>query len=212
MSQPKKKKKPQTPPPKNSRTGIYAAVTAAVVLAAVLLILLTPRGNGADVHHVEIEVADYGTISLELDGKTAPITVENFLNLAKSGFYDGLTFHRIIDGFMIQGGDPEGTGYGGSDETIKGEFTQNGVENGISHVRGVISMARNGYDMDSASSQFFIVQSDSTFLDGQYAAFGHVTDGMEIVDAICKDIPVEDSNGTVRAENQPVITQIRVID
>ena len=212
MSQPKKKKKPQTPPPKNSRTGIYAAVTAAVVLAAVLLILLTPRGNGADVHHVEIEVADYGTISLELDGKTAPITVENFLKLAKSGFYDGLTFHRIIDGFMIQGGDPEGTGYGGSDETIKGEFTQNGVENGISHVRGVISMARNGYDMDSASSQFFIVQSDSTFLDGQYAAFGHVTDGMEIVDAICKDIPVEDSNGTVRAENQPVITQIRVID
>ena len=212
MSQPKKKKKPQTPPPKNSRTGIYAAVTAAVVLAAVLLILLTPRGNGADVHHVEIEVADYGTISLELDGKTAPITVENFLNLAKSGFYDGLTFHRIIDGFMIQGGDPEGTGYGGSDETIKGEFTQNGVENGISHVRGVISMARNGRDMDSASSQFFIVQSDSTFLDGQYAAFGHVTDGMEIVDAICKDIPVEDSNGTVRAENQPVITQIRVID
>ena len=212
MSQPKKKKKPQTPPPKNSRTGIYAAVTAAVVLAAVLLILLTPRGNGADVHHVEIEVADYGTISLELDGKTAPITVENFLNLAKSGFYDGLTFHRIIDGFMIQGGDPEGTGYGGSDETIKGEFTQNGVENGISHVRGVISMARNGRDMDSASSQFFIVQSDSTFLDGQYAAFGYVTDGMEIVDAICKDIPVEDSNGTVRAENQPVITQIRVID
>ena len=211
MSQPKKKKKPQTPP-KNSRTGIYAAVTAAVVLAAVLLILLTPRGNGADVHHVEIEVADYGTISLELDGKTAPITVENFLNLAKSGFYDGLTFHRIIDGFMIQGGDPEGTGYGGSDETIKGEFTQNGVENGISHVRGVISMARNGYDMDSASSQFFIVQSDNTFLDGQYAAFGHVTDGMEIVDAICKDIPVEDSNGTVLAENQPVITQIHVID
>ena len=212
MSQPKKKKKPQTPPPKNSRTGIYAAVTAAVAIVAVLLILLTPKGGSADVHHVEIEVADYGTIALELDGKTAPITVENFLKLAKSGFYDGLTFHRIIDGFMIQGGDPEGTGYGGSDETIKGEFSANGVENGISHVRGVISMARNGYDMDSASSQFFIVQSDSTFLDGQYAAFGHVTDGMEIVDAICKDTPVEDSNGTVLAENQPVITQIRVID
>lgn len=212
MSQPKKKKKPQTPPPKNSRTGIYAAVTAAVAIVAVLLILLTPKGGSADVHHVEIEVADYGTIALELDGKTAPITVENFLKLAKSGFYDGLTFHRIIDGFMIQGGDPEGTGYGGSDETIKGEFSANGVENGISHVRGVISMARNGYDMDSASSQFFIVQSDSTFLDGQYAAFGHVTDGMEIVDAICRDTPVTDSNGTVLAENQPVITQIRVID
>ena len=212
MSQPKKKKKPQTPPPKNSRTGIYAAVTAAVVLAAVLLILLTPRGNGADVHHVEIEVADYGTISLELDGKTAPITVENFLNLAKSGFYDGLTFHRIIDGFMIQGGDPEGTGYGGSDETIKGEFSANGVENPLSHTRGAISMARNSLSMDSASSQFFIVHQDSTFLDGQYACFGYVTDGMDVVDAICRDAKPTDGNGTIPAAEQPVITEVRVID
>ena len=161
---------------------------------------------------VTITMEDGGEIQIELFAETAPNTVRNFVSLVSKGFYDGTTFHRVIPGFMIQGGDPEGTGYGGSDETIKGEFTQNGVENGISHVRGVISMARNGYDMDSASSQFFIVQSDSTFLDGQYAAFGHVTDGMEIVDAICKDIPVEDSNGTVRAENQPVITQIRVID
>ena len=212
-SKKKKKNSPAAQPPKKNHTGLLIAAAAALVAVLVLVVVLLSRSGGdSGLHHVEIDVADYGTIALELDGDTAPITVENFLKLAKSGFYDGLTFHRIIDGFMIQGGDPQGNGMGGSDETIKGEFSANGVENDISHVRGVISMARNGYDMDSASSQFFIVQSDSTFLDGQYAAFGHVTDGMEIVDAICKDIPVEDSNGTVLAENQPVITQIRVID
>ena len=158
-------------------------------------------------HYAEIEVEDYGTISLELDADTAPITVTNFVNLAKDGFYDGLTFHRIIDGFMIQGGDPLGNGTGGSDETIKGEFSDNGVENDISHVRGTISMARSS-DPDSASSQFFIVHQDSTYLDGQYAAFGHVTDGMDVVDAICEDTPVQDNNGTVAAEDQPVITSI----
>lgn len=131
-------------------------------------------------HHVTIDVKDYGTISLELDADTAPISVTNFINLAKDGFYDGLTFHRIISGFMIQGGDPKGNGTGGSDQTIKGEFSENGVENDISHVRGTISMARAN-DPDSASSQFFIVHEDSTFLDGQYAAFGHVTDGMDVV-------------------------------
>ena len=122
-----------------------------------------------------------------------------------------LAFHRIIDGFMIQGGDPKGNGTGGSDETIKGEFSGNGVENNISHVRGTISMARS-QDMDSASSQFFIVQSDSTYLDGQYAGFGTVTEGMDIVDQICKDTPVQDSNGTVSASDQPVIESIKVID
>ncbi len=162
-------------------------------------------------HHVEIDVQDYGVISVELDGDVAPITVENFIKLAEEGFYDGLTFHRIIDGFMIQGGDPTGTGMGGSDETIKGEFSANGVENNLSHTRGVISMARS-QDYDSASSQFFIVQQDSTYLDGQYAAFGVVTDGMDIVDQICADTTVEDDNGTVAAENQPVITSITVID
>lgn len=162
-------------------------------------------------HHVEIDVKDYGTISVELDGDTAPITVTNFINLAEAGFYDGLTFHRIIDGFMIQGGDPTGTGMGGSDTTIKGEFSENGVENSISHTRGVISMARS-QDYDSASSQFFIVQQDSTYLDGQYAAFGTVTEGMDIVDTICEDTKVEDNNGTVASENQPVITSIKVID
>lgn len=123
-------------------------------------------------HHVTIDVQDYGTISLELDADTAPISVTNFINLANEGFYDGLTFHRIISGFMIQGGDPNGNGTGGSEKTIKGEFSANGVENDISHVRGVISMARAN-DPDSGSSQFFIVHEDSTFLDGQYAAFGH---------------------------------------
>lgn len=160
-------------------------------------------------HYAEIEVEDYGTISLELDADTAPITVTNFVNLAKDGFYDGLTFHRIIDGFMIQGGDPLDNGTGGSDETIKGEFSDNGVENDISHVRGTISMARSS-DPDSASSQFFIVHQDSTYLDGQYAAFGHVTDGMDVVDAICEDTPVQDNNGTVAADNQPVITSITI--
>ena len=162
-------------------------------------------------HYAEIQVEDYGTISLELDADTAPITVTNFVNLAKDGFYDGLTFHRIIDGFMIQGGDPLGYGTGGSGETIKGEFSDNGVENDISHVRGTISMARSS-DPDSASSQFFIVHQDSTYLDGQYAAFGHVTDGMDVVDAICADTPVQDGNGTVAAEDQPVITSITIME
>ena len=162
-------------------------------------------------HHVTIDVKDYGTISLELDADTAPISVTNFINLAKDGFYDGLTFHRIISGFMIQGGDPKGNGTGGSDQTIKGEFSENGVENDISHVRGTISMARAN-DPDSASSQFFIVHEDSTFLDGQYAAFGHVTDGMDVVDAICENTHVQDNNGTVKADDQPVITSVTVID
>lgn len=160
-------------------------------------------------HYAEIEVEDYGVISLELDADTAPITVTNFVNLAKDGFYDGLTFHRIIDGFMIQGGDPLGNGTGGSGETIKGEFSDNGVENDISHVRGTISMARSS-DPDSASSQFFIVHQDSAYLDGQYAAFGHVTDGMDVVDAICADTPVQDGNGTVAADDQPVIASITI--
>lgn len=162
-------------------------------------------------HHVEIEIENYGTISLELDADTAPISVTNFVNLAEEGFYDGLTFHRIIDGFMIQGGDPQGNGTGGSESTIKGEFADNGVENDISHVRGVISMARSN-NPNSASSQFFIVHEDSTFLDGQYAAFGQVTEGIEIVDQICADTPVQDNNGTVASEDQPTITSIKVID
>ncbi len=156
----------------------------------------------------EITVEDYGTITVKLDHTNAPITVENFVKLTKTGFYDGLTFHRIMEGFMMQGGDPEGTGLGGSDETIKGEFIANGVDNPLSHTRGAISMARNGYDMNSASSQFFIVHEDSDFLDGQYACFGYVTEGIEVVDAICEDSQPTDNNGTIPASAQPKIVKI----
>ena len=201
-------------------TGIIAGLLLLiVVLVAAVIALFAVRGkkesteaiDAAGKHHIEIQVKDYGTIKAELDGDAAPITVANFLKLAESGFYDGLTFHRIIDGFMIQGGDPKGNGTGGADKTIKGEFSQNGVENKLSHVRGTLSMARS-QDMDSASSQFFIVQSDCTYLDGQYAAFGTVTEGMELVDKICKDTPVQDNNGTVSAADQPVIESIKVLD
>ena len=162
-------------------------------------------------HHAEIVVKNYGTIALELDSDVAPITVENFANLVNEGFYNGLTFHRIISGFMIQGENPLGNGTGGSSKTIKGEFASNGVKNSISHVRGTISMARSSMP-NSASSQFFIVHQDSTFLDGQYAAFGTVTSGMEVVDKICADTAVEDDNGTVAKNNQPVIEKITIID
>ena len=166
--------------------------------------------DNSDDTKVQITVKEYGTIEVALDEEAAPLTVENFLKLTEEGFYDGLTFHRIIDGFMIQGGDPKGNGTGGSDETIKGEFSENGVENPLSHTRGAISMARS-QDYDSASSQFFIVQEDSTYLDGQYAAFGYVTEGMDVVDKICEDVSVEDQNGTVLPENQPVIKSIKVV-
>ncbi len=164
------------------------------------------------IHHAIITVESYGEIHLELDGDTAPVTVKNFVELAKSGFYDGLTFHRIIEGFMIQGGDPEGTGLGGSEEEIIGEFESNGIENNISHERGVISMARLGNNPNSASSQFFIMHRTSTHLDGDYAAFGHVTEGMTVVDKIASEATVEDNNGTVSANNQPKITSIVITD
>ena len=143
-----------------------------------------------DIVHAEIEMENGGIIKLELYHNVAPITVENFVNLAESGFYDGLIFHRVISGFMIQGGDPKGDGTGGPGYTIKGEFTANGVNNTIKHERGVISMARQGhpyYDdqyYDTAGSQFFIMHKDYPSLNGKYAAFGKVTEGMEVVDAI----------------------------
>ena len=130
-----------------------------------------------------IDIKDYGTIKIELNPNEAPITVENFVKLAKSGFYNGLTFHRVIKGFMIQGGCPKGNGTGGPGYEIKGEFSANGVQNNISHKRGVISMAR-AYDPNSAGSQFFIMHKDGTFLDGQYAAFGETVEGIEVVDKI----------------------------
>ena len=162
-------------------------------------------------HHAEIEIKDYGTIKLELDADAAPITTTNFLKLAREGFYDGLTFHRIISGFMSQGGDPNGDGTGGSEQTIKGEFQSNGVQNSVSHTRGTISMARTE-DPDSASSQFFIVHGEAPHLDGDYAGFGHVTEGIEIVDQICEKVQPIDGNGSVEKKNQPVITTVRVID
>lgn len=132
---------------------------------------------------VRIEMEGGGIIDIELYPDKAPITVANFEKLVKEGFYNGLIFHRVISGFMIQGGDPQGTGYGGAKETIKGEFRINGVANDLSHTRGVISMARSQHP-NSASSQFFICHADSKFLDGQYAAFGKVVSGIEIVDEI----------------------------
>lgn len=155
----------------------------------------------------EIKVKNYGSIKLKLDANIAPITVSNFVGLANDGFYNGLTFHRIIKGFMIQGGDPNGDGTGGSKQTIKGEFSANGVENPLKHTRGVISMARS-QSYDSASSQFFIMHEDTSSLDGQYAAFGCAYSGMDIVDKICDDVKTEDSNGTVSKKNQPVIESI----
>lgn len=191
------------------------SIIVIIILLLVINILVNNKEEKSDMkdlltgkHYVEMKVKDYGTIELELDSDVAPITVTNFINLVNSKFYDGLTFHRIIDGFMIQGGDPLGNGTGGSSKTIKGEFSENGVKNSISHVRGVISMARSS-DYNSASSQFFIVQEDTTSLDGQYAAFGKVISGMDVVDKIAK-VKVEDDNGTVSKENQPVIESIRV--
>ncbi|NLT40959.1 MAG: peptidylprolyl isomerase [Clostridiales bacterium] len=187
------------------------AIAALAVFAAVLFVLSGCK-KSEDKIKVKMDVRDYGTIYLELYPDEAPITVANFVKLANEHFYDGLTFHRIISGFMIQGGDPEHNGMGGSDENIKGEFKLNGVENNISHIRGTISMGRTQFDYNSASSQFFIVHKDSTGLDGQYAAFGRVTEGIEVVDKICESVPVVDNNGTVLFENQPVITSVEIID
>ena len=163
--------------------------------------------NGTDPVKAEISVKNFGKIELELYPDIAPITVQNFVDLANSGFYDGLTFHRIVKGFMIQGGDPQGTGMGGSDKNIRGEFAANGFANPLSHKRGVISMARSR-SFDSASSQFFIMHADGDFLDGQYAAFGKVTDGIEVVDEIAA-VPT-DMNDRPKVEQK--IRTIEVIE
>lgn len=162
-------------------------------------------------HNIEIEIENYGTIALTLDADIAPVSVTNFMDLVEDGFYNGLTFHRIISGFMIQGGDPQGNGMGGAPRKIQGEFKSNGIANDLAHTRGVISMARSRAN-DSASSQFFIMHQDSPHLDGEYAAFGYVTSGIEVVDAICEAVQVEDRNGTVAKANQPVIKEIRVVE
>lgn len=183
------------------KTGVLLTM----LLAAVVLAGCKKGGEETDKHHARIDIKDYGVITVELDADEAPITVENFMKLANEGYYDGLTFHRIIKGFMMQGG------AGGECDNIKGEFKSNGVDNNISHKRGVISMARAA-DYDSGSSQFFIMHQDGTYLDGEYAAFGHVTDGMDVVDKVCEEAVVVDDNGTVPEENQPVINTIEIID
>lgn len=190
-------------------------ITATALIGILMILALCACGKQPDgkVRHAEITVKNYGVIKLELDAEHAPITVANFVELAQKGFYNGLTFHRIMDNFMIQGGDPNGNGTGGSGKTIKGEFSANGVNNPIKHTRGVISMARNSRSMDSASSQFFIMVAEKyPSLDGQYAAFGHVTEGIEIVLKIAKDAKPIDRNGTIPKEQQPVIEKIVITD
>ena len=162
---------------------------------------------------IRIEMENGDVMLIELDEKAAPITVKNFEKLVSEGFYDGLIFHRVIPGFMVQGGDPLGEGYGGSDETIVGEFAHNGRPNPISHKRGVISMARS-QDPNSASSQFFICHADATFLDGEYSAFGKVVEGMDVIDAVaevkCSYNPVDRSNTT--PVDPPVIEYVKVVE
>lgn len=189
-----------------------AASASAVPSSSASSCMTSASGEYASgTHHVTIEVEGYGAIKLELDADVAPVTVANFAKLAGEGFYDGLTFHRIIEGFMVQGGDPNGNGTGGSDEKIVGEFSDNGHPNSISHVRGTISMARS-QAYNSASSQFFIMQADTPSLDGQYAAFGHVTDGMDVVDAMCEAARPTDNNGTIAAADQPRIASVKMDD
>ena len=195
---------------------ITAAKRACVILTVLLMMVALGaccNSNGLDrkaTYTAVIDISGYGTVTVRLDQKAAPITCANFVSLAESGFYDGLTFHRIMDGFMIQGGDPLGNGTGGADANIVGEFESNGFKNDLSHVRGTISMARANGDNNSASSQFFIVQTDSAFLDGDYAAFGHVTSGMEVVDQICKDAKPIDNNGSIAPDEQPIIEHITI--
>lgn len=171
----------------------------------------TESQPGGKKYTATIKVKDYGDIVFEMDEGIAPQSVDNFVALANSGFYDGLTFHRIIDGFMIQGGDPNGDGTGHSSKAVKGEFASNGFNNTLSHVRGTVSMARAN-DPNSGSCQFFIVDEDSTFLDGDYAAFGTVTSGMDVVDKITAAVTPTDNNGSVAKEQQPVIESITIAE
>ena len=179
------------------------------VLAALVMLMLTVSACG--------EQPGYGkTFTITLYPEYAPITCENFEKLVKSGFYDGLTFHRLMDDFMAQGGDPKGDGTGGSSEKIKGEFSANGVQNDLKHTRGIVSMARGSYSMDSASSQFFICYVEYPSLDGNYAAFGEVTEGMEVVDSFLQVERIAPANSFDRSPSQPtspiVIDSMKMIE
>ena len=187
----------------------FRRISALCLVALLAALLLTASGckRATDNPLATITMESGDIITLYLYPDKAPNTVANFIYLANSGFYDGTIFHRTLSNYLIQGGDPEGTGMGGSDTKIKGEFKQNGWDNPISHVRGVISMARSR-SMDSASSQFFICHGDATYLDGQYAAFGKVTEGMDVVDEIAS-VPTDKND---RPVEDVVIKTIKVID
>ena len=197
----------------NKKLFIIIGIITIILLGILIVFKINSKGDNNKMTgkvNIEMSIKNYGIIKLELDADVAPITVENFVELTNKGFYTGKTFHRIIKGFMIQGGSSDGLGYTGSDKTIKGEFTSNGVFNNISHKRGVISMARSN-DPNSASSQFFIVHEDSEYLDGNYAAFGHVTEGMEVVDKIADEAKPTDNNGSIAKDEQPIIEYVKVI-
>lgn len=227
-----------TPPKKPVKPAIAilaaAVVVCVIVLAAVFggknIFTNTTAGNNTGnsgsagstatdpaysldpdvIYYADMVIKDYGTITVKLEPKSAPVTVANFVELAESGFYNGLTFHRIIEDFMMQGGDPKGNGTGGSGKNIVGEFSENGHGNKLSHTRGALSMAR-ATPYNSASSQFFIVHKDNQeSLDGKYAVFGYVTAGMDVVDTICTTAEPTDSNGSIAKADQPVITSITV--
>ena len=176
-----------------------------LILSLTALLFCSCGSKKVSDYTAEIVIKDYGTITLHLDGDTAPITVSNFVKLAESGFYDGLTFHRIMEGFMMQGGDPLGNGTGGSEETIKGEFSDNGVKNNVKHKKGVLSMVLPD-GKDSANGEFFIVTETLKELDGKSTAFGKITD-MSILEKILNDLE-PDENGEIPAEDRPKITSI----
>ncbi len=185
------------------------------IMISIVLTLCTVSSCGSTSDDDTADVYSTNSFVITLYSDYAPITCENFEKLIKEGFYDGVTFHRIIDNFMAQGGDPTGTGTGGSGETIKGEFSANGVDNPLSHTRGVVSMARNRLSYDSASSQFFICYSDdyTSTLDGQYAAFGKVTEGMDVVDSFLDIERTYNSSGELSSPTEPItIIKAEMID
>ena len=186
------------------------------ILMAVLTLAAVLSGCGGNKswngkHDVEITIKDYGTVTMEIDADSAPMTASNFLNLVKKGFYNNLTVYRAIDGFAIYCGDPNKNGTGTSGDTITGEFISNGYNNPLGHVRGAVGMAR-GVNKNSASCQFYILQNDARYLDGEFAIFGKVTSGMEIVDRIGSTAQVTGADGHITEANQPVISSVKVVN
>ncbi len=201
------KKNQNKKPPIAKKSKVLPTCIAIFLMIAVLVVLIYTLYDPWKIsdqydYYAEITIRDYGKITVKLEPDVAPITVQNFVYLAADGFYDGLTFHRIIEGFMMQGGMSDNP-----PEAIYGEFTENGWENNLLHKRGVISMARTN-DPDSASSQFFIMHQDYPSLNGKYAAFGFVVDGIEVVDAVCENAKPLNNNGAIKEDERPVIESI----